>query len=70
MRKKIVLDVSTWLELEAELAALIVDSEILDPWFVTQSGDAIYTEDAQESFNAASDRVSEVLSAIFEKGES
>tara|TARA_B110000046_G_scaffold68112_1_gene76074 strand:- start:629 stop:847 length:219 start_codon:yes stop_codon:yes gene_type:complete len=65
MENKIVIDQSTWVELEAELAALIVDARIAAPWRVRSNGDENYTEEAQDAFIAAVDQVDEVLNQLF-----
>ena len=70
MEKRIVIAESTWVELEAELAALIVDAEIAAPWAVSSNGDENYTEDAQDAFITAVDKVDAVLSQLFVMGGS
>lgn len=69
MEKKIVISTPAWLELEAELAALIVEAEIVAPWAVSFNGDETYTEEGQDSFIAAVDQVDGILNRFFEKEE-
>ena len=69
MEKKIVISTPAWLELEAELAALIVEAEIVVPWAVSFNGDETYTEEGQDSFIAAVDQVDGILNRFFEKEE-
>jgi hypothetical protein len=69
MEKKIVISTPAWLELEAELAALIVDATVDAPWQQNEYGDESYTEEGQDSFIAAVDQVNEVLNQTFERGE-
>ena len=69
MEKKIVLSTPAWLELEAELAALIVDATVDAPWQQNEYGDESYTEEGQDSFIAAVDQVDGILNQFFEKEE-
>jgi hypothetical protein len=69
MEKKIVISTPAWLELEAELAALIVDATVDAPWQQNEYGDESYTEEGQDSFIAAVDQVDGILNRFFEKEE-
>ena len=69
MEKKIVISAPAWIELESELAALIVDATVDAPWQQNEYGDESYTEEGQDSFIAAVDQVNEVLNQTFERGE-
>ncbi len=69
MEKKIVISAPTWIELEAELAALLVDATVDAPWQKNEHGDETYTEEGQDSFIAAVDQVNEILNQTFERGE-
>jgi hypothetical protein len=69
MEKKIVLSTPAWLEMEAELAALIVDATVDAPWQQNEYGDESYTEEGQDSFIAAVDQVDGILNRFFEKEE-
>lgn len=69
MEKKIVISTPAWLELEAELTALIVDATVDAPWQQNEHGDESYTEEGQDSFIAAVDQVDGILNRFFEKEE-
>jgi len=67
---KITVPTITWIELYARLAAWHVEETALDyPWKVDDEGNLSYTDDAQDKFNDASDRIQEILSIHFKREE-
>jgi len=59
-----------WVELQAEISGEWLQDVVSEYPYVTQkNGDVTYTDKAQSEFNIIYDKVDDIISSIFEKGD-
>ena len=59
-----------WVELQAEISGEWLQDVVSEYPYVTQkNGDVTYTDKAQSEFNSIYDKVDDIISSIFEKGD-
>ena len=68
---KIVIDVPTFIELNAAIADWYVEQNfdflLAPPWVKDEDGNESYTEEAQDMFNSTYGEIEEILSKLFIK---
>ena len=59
-----------WVELQAEISGEWLQDVVSEYPYVTQkNGDVTYTDKAQSELNIIYDKVDDIISSIFEKGD-
>jgi len=75
---KHILEPDKWVEICAEISDAWLDDSVncttssavhTKIWTKDINGDEVYTDQAQESFNSIYDKVEDIVSNIFEKGD-